>query len=112
MKLLWATRGYRWGFRFIQDDGEGDPLPRFEAAFARVPASGPALEKSVDQVAVRFTDPEGRLDFAGRPIMHEIVVWDLAGNVPATAEEAKSFIWPLMASRYAEYWDGPQGNAE
>jgi len=72
VSLIWATRGRVWGFRFLRNDASRDPLALYDTAFAgveerpeacrRVAATGvqPAM------VALRFPDPEGRRDRAGR----------------------------------------------
>ena len=36
MKLIWATRGRTWGFRFLRDGGFEDPLPVYDEAFSEV----------------------------------------------------------------------------
>lgn len=86
MRFIWATRGREWGFTFLKDGGFPDPLPIYEAAFAN---TDPRLS------TLRFTDPEGHTDRAGRPIEHDFVFLDEPN--PPTVEE----IWALVADEYA-----------
>lgn len=32
--MIWATRGWDWGFRFLRDGGVDDPLDLYDAVFA------------------------------------------------------------------------------
>lgn len=86
MRFIWATRGRDWGFTFLRDGGLADPLPTYEAAFA---GTNPTL------TTLRFNDPEGRTDRAGRVIEHDFVFLDPTEN--PTAED----VWQLVADEYA-----------
>ena len=106
MSLIWATRGRSWGFRFLESGGHADPLPAYEAAFAG--DDGPrTCHRAGDTVAVRFPDPQGRRDAAGRVIPHEFVVTgELAARVQ-TVDDAIAIVWPRVEARYADIWDTP-----
>lgn len=86
MRFIWATRGRDWGFTFLRDGGLTDPLPTYEAAFE---STDPTL------TAVRFEDPEGRTDRAGRVIEHDFVFFD----TPKTPSPED--VWPLVADEFA-----------
>lgn len=86
MRFIWATRGRDWGFTFLRDGGLADPLPTYEAAFA---GTNPTL------TTMRFNDPEGRSDRAGRVIEHDFVFLDPTEN--PTAED----VWQLVADEFA-----------
>lgn len=86
MRFIWATRGRDWGFTFLRDGGLADPLPTYEAAFA---GTNPTL------TTMRFNDPEGRTDRAGRVIEHDFVFLDPTEN--PTAED----VWQLVADEFA-----------
>lgn len=106
MSLLWATRGRTWGFRFLSDDGSGrDPLAVYEEAFARVGDATAVVRRTGDVVAVRFPDPEGRCDRAGRVIPHEFVVTGPLAASVSSVEDALAQVWPLVSERYAAVWD-------
>lgn len=107
MSLIWATRGRTWGFRFLETGGHADPLPAYEAAFAGAGDAPRVCHRSGGTVAVRFPDPQGRRDAAGRVIPHEFVVTgDLAARIH-TVEDGLAVVWPMVAKRYAEVWDEP-----
>ena len=104
-QLIWATRGRSWGFRFLLDAGFADPLPEYERAFTGLSDPPTAWRREGKYVALRFPDPLGRRDAAGRVIPHEFVVFgDLAGNIGSVAEGIQQ-IWPLVEPAYARIWD-------
>ena len=77
MILLLATRGRRWGVRFLYVDDAvagADPLPLYERAFAGHEDETEGCWRADELLAVRILDPEGRRDEAGRVIPHEIVL--------------------------------------
>lgn len=105
MSVVWATRGRSWGFRFLLDGGEPDPLPAYERAFLGTEGDPTTYRRSDDRVAVRFSDPEGRRDRSGRPIPHELVVdGPLTASIRSSAD-AERIVWPLLADAYADVWD-------
>lgn len=112
MILLWATRGRSWGFRFLPVDGDGgaagsDPLPLYERAFAGHEDESEGCWRAGGLVAVRLRDPEGRRDEAGRVILHEMVVDAVQASGIGSPADAAERVWPLLAERYAQLWDGP-----
>lgn len=112
--LIWATRGRSWGFRFLLDAGLRDPLLDYERAFANLGEEPMVWRRAGGKVALRFPDPLGRRDAAGRVIPHEFVVsGDLAHEI-ASVEDGLGQIWPLVAGAYARVWDaeGPPSVAD
>lgn len=103
-KLIWATRGRSWGFRFLLDGGLQDPLPEYERCFAGLEDESLAWGRVHGKLALRFPDPEGRRDASGRVIPHEFVV-DREANDIESAEAGRQWVWPLVAEAYARVWD-------
>lgn len=106
MKLIWATRGRHWGFRFLQRGGFDDPLPEYESAFAGFEDSPEVCAKVGDRVALRFPDPQGRKDLAGRVIPHDFVVYPpLAEQVNSIADGIE-LVWmlPEVNEAFDEVW--------
>lgn len=104
-QLIWATRGRSWGFRFLLDAGFEDPLAEYERAFTGLSDVIPAWRREGEHVALRFPDPGGRRDVAGRVIPHEFVVFgDLAGAVGSVGEGIQR-IWPIVDHAYSRIWD-------
>lgn len=103
-EFIWATRGKTWGFRFLRDGGLPDPLPAYEQVFGGV-SGDPELCRAVgDRVAVRFPDPEGRTDRAGRLIPHEFVVFPTLAERITSVDAARDVLWPLVMDEYARVW--------
>lgn len=105
MSLIWATRGRTWGFRFLRDGGLADPLPAYDAAIAGIDAGPCAFHRDGTTVVVRFPDPSGRKDFAGRLIPHELVVFAPLSDQVNTIGDALEVIWPMVAEEYEAIWD-------
>lgn len=102
-KLIWATRGRSWGFRFLLKGGQLDPLPHYERIFAGLGDDPNAWRRVGGEVALRLADPMGRRDASGRVIPHEFVVEDLAGEIDSV-EDGRRKVWPLVDGIYARIW--------
>jgi hypothetical protein len=103
--LIWATRGRTWGFRFLLDGGLSDPLLEYERAFADLGDDPRACSRVGGKVALRFPDPLGRRDAAGRVIPHDFVVsGDVASNVQSV-DDGLQQVWPLVEAAYARVWN-------
>ena len=113
-RLIWATRGQAWGFRFLRDGGFADPLSAYEHAFSNVADQPQAWHRDSTSVALRFTDPEQRADEAGRVILHEFVVFGTLADQIHSLEEGEQIIWPLVADEYRRIWsmDAPPSEAQ
>ncbi len=74
MRLLWATRGRTWGFRFLLNGGFDDPLGVYDEIFPEMDGQPEAWRRVDEKVALRFPDPLERQDAAGRVIPHESVL--------------------------------------
>jgi hypothetical protein len=113
MRLIWATRGRTWGFRFLRRGGCEDPLPVYDAAFSGVedkPEAWRRLAETMalpEMVALRFPDPEGRQDRAGRVIPHEFVVFPPQADDIESIEDGRRLVWPLVADEFARVWKVP-----
>lgn len=108
VNLIWATRGRRWGFRFLLKGGYSDPLPAYETAFADLESELAACRRLGGRVALRFPDPLNREDSAGRIIPHDFVVFEPLANDIRSIDDGLRRVWPLVADIYARAWDeGP-----
>lgn len=107
MRLVWATRGRVWGFRFLLDGGLSDPLPTYEQVFSTVPGRGPTFARDGALVGVRFPDPLGRTDASGRVIPHDVIVLSPDSLGIETEDECRRLVWAELASSYSKLWDLP-----
>lgn len=108
MKLIWATRGRTWGYRFLLDGGHDDPLPVYDQAFAGVGDHAEVCRRVGDVLALRFADPAGRRDSAGRIISHDFVVFRPAADVISTVDDGRRLVWSVVANDFARDWELPQ----
>ncbi|WP_245616183.1 hypothetical protein [Phycicoccus jejuensis] len=110
--MIWATRGHTWGFRFLLDAGRDDPLSDYERAFAR-DLDKPVVWRQVSELtAVRFPDPLGRRDTAGRVIPHEFVaLGGLAASI-TSVDDGNKLLWPLVEHAYARIWSSDAAPTE
>jgi hypothetical protein len=113
-RLIWATRGHSWGFRFLLSGGLPDPLLDYERIFADLEDEPTTWRRAAGKVALRFPDPLGRRDAAGRVIPHEFVVFGNLADQIETVEDGLQQVWPLVAETYARVWDaeGPPSVAD
>lgn len=107
MRFIWATRGRSWGFRFLESAGIEDPLPDYETVFSQVGDDRVAWRRVGDSVAVRFEDPSGRTDAAGRVIPHEFVVFAPDAAAITSVEDGRELLWPRVSEQYDAIWDRP-----
>lgn len=106
-RFIWATRGRFWVFRFLLDGGFGDPLPPYEQAFGDMPDDSVASRLVGSRLALRFLDPEGRRDAAGRVIPHEFVIWGEVAEGVESPGDGQDRIWPVVRDAYGSIWDSP-----
>ena len=113
MSLIWATRGRTWGFRFLRGGGFEDPLAVYETAFSGVEDKSETwrrVGKTVvlpEMVALRFPDPLGRRDLAGRVIPHDFVVFRPLADEINSVEDGRRLVWTLLADDFARVWELP-----
>ena len=106
--FLWATRGRTWGFRFLRRSNLRDPLPTYERAFEGLETAPEVFRRLRDgTVALRFADPEGRCDEAGRIIPHDFALLGRWADTIDSHEAGRKRIWPLVADEYDACWDQP-----
>ena len=104
--FIWATRGQTWGFRFIRRGGLDDPLRVYEDAFSNVGDQPEAWHRVADTVAaVRFPDPDGRRDAAGRVIPHDFVLLGHWAEGIDSLEGARQRIWHEVAGEFERIWN-------
>jgi hypothetical protein len=107
MSLIWATRGQNWGFRFLRNGGFPDPLPEYDKVFSGVEAKREVCCHVDEKLALRFPDPLGRKDVAGRVIPHEFVVFGPLADEIDSVEDGRQLVWPLVAEEFARAWELP-----
>jgi len=111
VNLIWATRGRTWGFRFLFDGGVGDPLPEYDEVFAGTEGQAEVCRRVGEKVALRFHDPLGRKDVAGRVIPHDFVVFAPLADGIDSVEDGRRDVWPLVADEFAQVWNLPKPHA-
>ncbi|MGN8027503.1 hypothetical protein [Microbacterium sp. 22242] len=104
MRLIWATRGRAWGFRFLRTGGLADPYPVYEEMFSALEGLPEGIVREEGRTAVRFIDPLHRADRSGRVISHDFVLLgDLARPV-RSVDDGVQEIWPLVSEEFARVW--------
>lgn len=105
MKMIWATRGRNWGFRFLRNGGFKDPLREYEKAFDSHSTELQLWIPGSDLLTLRFPDPLDRKDAAGRSIAHDFVVFNPASELMKSFESAQQNVWADVAQEYSAVWD-------
>lgn len=114
MRAIWATRGRTWGFRFLLDGDYADPLPVYDRVFAGVEGERTLYVKVGGRVGLRFADPLGRRDAAGRVIPHDFVILESPDDEEPLVDKIDSVddgllkVWPVVREVYARIWDIPR----
>jgi hypothetical protein len=108
VNLVWATRGRSWGFRFLLDGGYPDPFRVYESAFSGTEGDRTVYRRSGTHVALRFPDPVGRRDGAGRVIPHDVIVLPPLADEIHTFDGGRKLVWPLLADAFARLWGFPR----
>jgi hypothetical protein len=106
--FIWATRGRTWGFRFLRRGGLDDPLGVYEEAFSQVGDQPEAWHRVADKVAMRFPDPDGRRDAAGRVIPHDFVLLGHWADQISSLEDGRQRIWREVAGEFERVWNEPE----
>jgi hypothetical protein len=102
--FIWASRGRTWGVRFLHTGGLENPLSVYEEAFATV-GDQPTVWKRVGNLcALRFLDPQGRRDGAGRVIPLEFVLMGPWADEIGSPEEARERLWQAVAEEFERVW--------
>ena len=104
-QFIWATRGRTWGFRFLRRGGLADPLSVYEETFAQLRDQREGCRRAADRVALRFPDPEGRQDAAGRVIPHDFVLLGSWADGVTSLEAGRQRIWPEVAGYFERVWN-------
>lgn len=105
--FIWATRGRTWGFRFLRRGGFEDPLRVYEDAFSDIGDQPEAWRRVADKVVLRFPDPDGRQDAAGRVIPHDFVLLGSWADGINSLEDGRQRIWHEVADEFRLVWDKP-----
>jgi hypothetical protein len=102
---VFASRGKHSGNRFLLSGGLRDPLPEYErAGFDRMlPNSHARYGRNAEKIAVSFHDPQGRKDFSGRPILHEVVIPAHHASGIDSYTAARDRAWELVQKAYEAY---------
>lgn len=108
MSLIWATRGRDWGFRFLLKGDFEDPLPIYDEAFSGVEDEQEVCHRVGEKLALRFPDPLGRKDAAGRVIPHDFVVFSPLADKVDSIEDGRREVWPLVRGRFSRVWRSPK----
>ena len=103
--FIWATRGRTWGFRFLRTGGFEDPLDVYDTVFSELDDQAEAWARVDDKLALRFPDPAGRRDAAGRVIPHDFVLFGPWVHRINSLEHGSRLIWERVADEFEDVWD-------
>jgi hypothetical protein len=109
MTFIWSTRGRMWGFRFVRDGGSPDPFLEYARAFSGIEQEREVWRRADEVVALRFPDPGGLQDSAGRVIPQEFVVFGTLAAEINSVQDGVDKIWPTVADEFHRIWDRPEG---
>lgn len=107
--IIHAARGKAVGFQFPQYGGLSNPQKEVLSAFKgdTEPRAGTFIRygDKLEKVAGVFRDPLNRVDRAGRPIDHMVVLpKDLADGVE-NLDQLRDVAWPKMKDAYNSFYN-------
>lgn len=107
--VIHATRGRDVGFSFLKKGGVHDPLHLYESAFGADSHNMSFFKKLPDgKIAASFLDPEGRKDFAGRSIPHQVIIPRHMADGINNSDDVINKIWPLLRDTYRQHYSLPK----
>ncbi|ASM62284.1 hypothetical protein SEA_NIGHTMARE_8 [Arthrobacter phage Nightmare] len=108
--LIHATRGKERGFSLYKTGGLNSPLAEYDKAFDDQQNSTvfKRYGDNNEKVAVRFPDPDGRKDAAGRVIPHEIILPEALSKGVTNLDEAVAKVWPMVRDNVEARYNDPR----
>lgn len=109
--VLHATRGRNKGFSFYDKGGLTEPLREYTSVFGENSEGGDLFKRvgeNNEKVGIRFMDPEGRKDRAGRVIPHEVILPAPLAKDVKTLDEAIAKVWPMIKDAVESKYDEPR----
>jgi hypothetical protein len=83
-------------------------LRDYESVFSEIGDQPEAWRRIGDTVGLRFPDPHGRRDAAGRVIPHDFVLFGQWAAEVGSLHEGREMVWPEVAEEFARNWDSPE----
>lgn len=103
--VLVAARGKDKGFQFFRTGGSPTPMAEYDAAGFNLSSEREMFKRYDNKVAARFLDPSGRLDRAGRPIIHEVIVPPSMSNDVSSLTDVVEKVWPMVKDDYEAFYE-------
>jgi hypothetical protein len=79
----------------------------YEEAFSEVGDQPEAFRRVANNVVLRFPDPNGRRDAAGRIIPHDFVLIGRWADGINSLEDGRQRIWHEVADDFEDVWNKP-----
>jgi hypothetical protein len=84
----------------------------YEDTFSTVGDQPEVWRRVGDKVALRFPDPDGRRDAAGRVIPHDFVLLGHWADEVNSLEDGRQRIWHEVADEFDSVWDKTEPPSE
>lgn len=100
--IVHAARGRDKGWTFPERGGLDDPVHEFDRSGVtdlEVNTFKRYGERS-EKVAANFADPEGRIERAGRPINHFVMLPEEMAKSITRYEDIVPLVWPILKDKY------------
>ncbi len=108
--IVHSSRGKNRGYTFLQRGGLDNPGEEMiKAGLDRMNAGEfKRYGERSEKVAARYLDPEGRKDFSGRRIGHDVVLPESMAKKVSNLSDVEAMTWPLIKDVYQVLWDKSQ----
>ena len=106
--VIHGTRGKNKGFTFLKKGGVPTFLEEYETMFGVDSSESNIFKRQGGKIGASFLDPDGKKDFAGRVIPHQIIIPKSMTQGINSLDDVKSKIWPLLKDQYESYYHTPK----
>ncbi len=108
--IVHSSRGKNGGYTFPQRGGLDNPGEEMiKAGLDRMKVGEfKRYGERSEKVAARYLDPEGRKDFSGRLIGHDVVLPESMAKNVSNLSDVEAMTWPLIKDVYQVLWDKSQ----
>lgn len=108
--IIHLARGKNRGLRFLKGGGVSPnaTFKMFDEAGLNSDYAQPFRKigkPGAQKIAAIIPDPDGRKDFAGRPILHSILIPNSMSEGISNLDDVSTKIWPLLKDSYDAIYD-------
>lgn len=109
--IVHSSRGRNRGYQFLQGGSMKSPEEEFVKAGLHEADVGffKRYGDNNEKIAARFADPQGRKDFSGRLIGHDVVIPKEMSEGIRNIDDVVKLTWPKLQPLFDSFFESEQG---